>query len=770
MARILMHPIGRELAQIAAAADHARATAKMAELDAALRDKRAVVRVGWGAEYADRVHEKGKWTAHERIAALVDPEPDGTPGRTFELGTLVNWGRAFAGSKRQAPGAGVITVVARVCGRLTVIIANDNTVASGAWWPLTPEKIERAQHVALRLRLPVLYLVDCSGLFLPEQSNSFSGPRGAGHIFTMNARLAEAGVPQIAAVFGDCIAGGGYMPIISDRVVMTEGAYMVIAGAALIKGAKALHLTSLDIGGPEVHVHQSRCADERVPDDRAAIAVMREEVARLPSSAAAFYRHGATPEPPRFDPAELGALFPSDPRQVYEVEEVLARLVDASLFHEVLPHIGREMITGVARIGGLWVGLVANRQGIVHEPGIGPRAGGVLYREGIAKISAFVRACDDDGVPVVWLQDISGFDIGVDAERFGLLGFGSNLIYANSTQRTPFFTVLLRKASGAGYYAMSGMPYEPVVQLATPISRLAVMEGRTLAIATYNSKLDDAFEIATDDPAEAAAIRDGMAKTAARIDADMDPVRGAAVMDTDEVVCVSELRDWLVCLVEAAWQGSGYRRTKNPRIWSLHDLEVLGLPRGAGVHAPGLDAIDAALGEDALRSPTVGTWHPAIGPGAALAGGAVLGALSRAGRRWTVLAPPGCDGGAADVLADGAWVEHGAVLVTRGQASVHAHGGEGSARPASSAVGGPPEGAIVVVAETDGTVYLRSEPGAPPFAAEGAEVERSATLALVEVMKTFTPVRAPAAGKVLRVLVADGAAVQRGQPLVWLGR
>jgi acetyl-CoA carboxylase carboxyltransferase component len=222
---------------------------------------------------------------------------------------------------------------------------------------------------------------------------------------------------------------------------------------------------------------------------------------------------------------------------------------------------------------------VGNRQGLVEEPGIGRRPGGVLYREGIAKIATFSRACHEDGIPIVWLQDISGFDIGVEAERLGLLGYGSSLIYANSTPKAPVFTVLLRKASGAGYYAMSGMPYEPVVQLSTAITRLSVMEGRTLAIATYNSKLDDDFQIATTDPEERAAIEKGMTETAARIEGDMDPVGSAARMDTDEIVSMADLRAWLECLVEAAWQGTGYRRTKNPRIWSIHDLEVLCGPR-----------------------------------------------------------------------------------------------------------------------------------------------------------------------------------------------
>ena len=750
MAKILMSPIGRPLSEILSPADQAKNEASLSALDGELARKVAVVRDGWGEEYQARVREKGKQTTWERITSLLDEGSE-----IFSLGTLVNWGRAFQGSKRQAPGAGVVTLIGRVCGRQVVVIANDNTVASGAWWPLTPEKIERAQAVALRLRLPVIYLVDCSGLFLPEQSNSFSGPRGAGHIFTMNARLAAEGVPQIAGVFGDCIAGGGYMPIISDRVVMTEGAYMVIAGAALIKGAKSLHLTSLDIGGPEVHVHLSRCADERVPDDPTAIHVIRQEVDKLPTSAVRFYRHGAEPTPPRFDPSELSALFPTDPRQSYEIEEVIARLVDGSLFHEFMPHRGREMITGLARIEGLWVGLIANRQGIVEEPGIGKRAGGVLYREGIAKISAFARSLDDDGIPCVWLQDISGFDIGVEAERLGLLGYGSNLIYTNSTVKTPFFTVLLRKASGAGYYAMSGMPYEPVVQLSTPLTRMAVMEGRTLAIATYNSRLDDEFRIATEDPVERARIEEGMAATAARIEADMDPVRSASVMDTDEIVPLSSLRAWLSCLVTAASQSTGYRRTKNPRISSLHDLEVLSrspepVPRALSLEAHARDG--------ALRSPSVGTFSPLVTEGSTLSPGLLLGTLQRAGSTITVRAPEGVSGFARAPRPHGSEVQYGSPLLEIVEAPQAASAQSGGAVAVST-------DGVAIRSDTDGTVYLRPNPSAPAFVTPGQRVEANATLALIEVMKTFTAVRAPVEGEVVSVLVGDGAAVRAGDAL-----
>ncbi|NVB38368.1 propionyl-CoA carboxylase [Pseudenhygromyxa sp. WMMC2535] len=577
MAIVPLSPIGSPRDQVCDDQTFAEYGEALAARESTLADKRAKVQAGWGQKYLDRLHERGKLSARERLARLVDPGSE-----VFEVGTFVNWGLKFGDRGLESPGAGVVTAFAQIEGRWCMVIANDNTVASGSWWPKTPEKIERAQTMALRLRLPTVYLVDCSGLFLPEQSRTFSGATGAGHIFKKNSLLSAAGVPQIAGVFGDCIAGGGYMPIISDRVYMTEQAYMVIAGAALIKGAKSQKITSLDIGGPEVHVHQSGCADVRVPNDEVALDCIRREIAKLPSSGADFYRHGRGPIDPAHPARELGGIIPPDHREVYDASQVLARLCDQSLFWELMPETGEEMITGVGRIGGLYAGFIINRQGLVGDPEHRERKrpAAILYRGGIAKISAFSRACNADGIPIIWLQDISGFDVGAEAEAQGLLGYGSSLIYTNSTNDVPMFTVLLRKASGAGYYAMAGLPYDPVVQLSTTVSRLSVMEGRTLAIATYNTKLDDDFEIVTQDPEERAKIAAGMQAVAERIEADMDPYVAGRQMDTDEIVRMDELRPWLAALVEMAYQSTGSRRVKNPRIWSLHDLAVIaGGPR-----------------------------------------------------------------------------------------------------------------------------------------------------------------------------------------------
>ena len=773
MAHVPLVPIGSPRRSFLSDADFAHNRTRMSEREALLTARREEVAGGWGPSYVERVHQKGKLTARERLEVLADPDAP-----RLEVGTFVNWGETYGG-KLKSPAAGVVCAFTRVEGRWVMVIANDNTVASGSWWPRTPEKIERAQEMALRLRVPVVYLVDCSGLFLPEQSRSFPGATGAGHIFQRNAALSAAGVPQIAGVFGDCIAGGGYMPIISDRVIMTEQAYMVIAGAALIKGAKSLKMTSLDIGGPEVHVHQSGCADLRVPDDRTALLAIRREVSRLPRGAAEYYRAGASPLPPQHDPHELAGIVPVDHRVAYDVREVLARLVDGSLFWELWPRRGAEVVVGVGRVAGLYVGFAAN------QPALGPdpdklgrvRPGGILYREGIAKLAQFARACDADGIPLVWLQDVSGFDIGQDAEVQGLLGWGSSLIYANSVQRTPCFTVLLRRASGAGYYALCGRPYDPIVQLATPVSRLSVMEGRTLAIATYNTKLDDEFKIATEDPRERAEIEAGMKQVEERIEADMDPWVAARNLDTDEITGLGELRGWLCGLAEMAYDAIGARTVKNPRIWSLHDLAAL--DEEPSVPEPALECLLGPAGagaevvEPTLLSPAVGTWVDPPGPGTWIGPGASLGRLLRPAGGARLVAPAG----AAGFVLPGPDQDRRRRPVEHGQPLVRLRASSEAPPAAEEDRAGAAEGHLVLRAPQAGRFYHRPGPDQPAYIHPGDAVSEGSPVGLIEVMKTFFQLRwgdpalggkLPPTARLVRHLAADGAEVEQGQPLLEL--
>jgi len=544
---------------------------KMKEINNSLDKIKNKMYIGWGEKYIKRVHNKKRMTAWERINYISDLNENILP-----IGTLVNHLEIFQDEKqdRTAPSAGIITVLTRINKRIIMIIANDNTVASGSWWPRTPEKIIRSQEIALKLNIPIIYLIDCSGLFLPEQRKSFPGQYGGGRIFKMNSLLSNKGIPQISGVMGDCIAGGGYMPIISDKVFMTENAYMVIAGAALIKGSKSEKINSNDIGGPHIHVHVSNCADFRVPDDKTCLDRIKIEISNLSSSSVDYYRYSFESSEPFFKTDEISSLLPINSQFSYDIKEIISRLIDDSLFHEVLPNIGKEVITGIARINGLYVGIASNVQGII-ECSDKKKPGGILYKEGVAKLSVFSRTCNADGIPIIWLQDVSGFDIGEDAEKEGLLGFGSSLIYTNSTNTTPMCTVILRKSSGAGYYAMAGLPYDPIIQLATPIAKLGVMEGKTLSIGAFRSKLNDDFEIKSTDINEINTIKNGMKNLERRIDEDMNPYLAANNMDIDEIIKTSEIRKYLSYFVECCYQFHGIRRIKNPRIWSLHDLELL---------------------------------------------------------------------------------------------------------------------------------------------------------------------------------------------------
>lgn len=413
----------------------------------------------------ERLKSTHKMTVPERLDAILDP---GTPW--FDLGIFVG--------DEETPLAGVYCVAGTICGLNVIVIANDNAQNAGAWVPGSTEKIQRAQDTARRLHIPVVWLIECPGLHLLTQEKTYGGSHGAGGIFEHQIRHTQAGLVQVAAVFGDCIAGGGYLPIFCDHVIMTEQATVCIGGTALNHFAKA---GSGKLGGPDVHVHETGCADERVSDDKEACRRIRAYIGRLPSSAVSFYRIAA-PLPPRFDASDLYAIVPSDTHKSFDVRELIARLVDGSLVCEIDPTSDDRIYACHALVQGLRVILIANQT---------CRMGSVLTRESILKMIRIVRDARAEGLPIIWLQDVSGFDIGETAEREGLLRHGAHLLRAltQTDDDAPHLTLCLRKASGAGYYAMKGRPFAPALIAGTVLTRLEVMAPHVLANTMYDAKM-----------------------------------------------------------------------------------------------------------------------------------------------------------------------------------------------------------------------------------------------------------------------------------------
>lgn len=430
-----------------------------------------------------RVASSGRLTAWQRIEMLVDRDESGNL-KYWHIGTM----RSFDGDRKSSRALGVFCGMGVVAGRSVVVIANDNTQSAGAWWPGAPEKIQDAQNMAFRLHIPVIYLVECAGLYLAYQEQTYAGGRGAGAIFERQAQLNRGGVVQLAAVFGDCIAGGGYMPILCDKIVMTEQSSVCIGGSAISSAACGRQNES--IGGPDVHVAYSQTVDERAPDDESAISWIRREIDKLPTPATAYYRI-SEPVLPHFSIGDLYDILPTDLSRSYDVEEVVARLVDASQCVPLLEDYGEEVYGCFAAVDGLPVVVIANRARTVESDGRF-KSGGILYREGITKIRRIAAAANHDGIPTIWLQDVSGFDIGAEAERDGLLRHGAGILHeiAADESRTPAaLTIVLRKASGAGYYAMKGAPFHPAWRVVTALSRIEVMRSDVLASALYDKKI-----------------------------------------------------------------------------------------------------------------------------------------------------------------------------------------------------------------------------------------------------------------------------------------
>jgi len=425
-------------------------------------------RLGGGLKRIEAQHERGKLTARERIEALTDPA---TP--FLELSPLAAWD-LYDGD---APAAGIVTGVGRVCGREAVIVANDATVKGGTYYPLTVKKHLRAQEVAEQNHLPCIYLVDSGGAFLPLQAEVFPDREHFGRIFYNQAQMSAKGITQIAAVMGSCTAGGAYVPAMSDETVIVEGTGTIfLGGPPLVKAATGEEVSAEDLGGARVHTEVSGVADHRATDDRHALAIVRSIVASLPAT-----KHVPWPvvpaEPPRCDPNEIYGLVPSDPRRSFEMRELIARLVDGSRFHEFKASYGATLICGFARIMGYPAGIVANN--------------GILFSESAVKGAHFIELCAARKYPLVFLQNITGFMVGQKYESEGIAKHGAKMVMAVANAQVPKFTVVVGGSFGAGNNAMCGRAYEPRFLWMWPNAKISVMGGQQAASVLLTVRLDN---------------------------------------------------------------------------------------------------------------------------------------------------------------------------------------------------------------------------------------------------------------------------------------
>ena len=509
---------------------------RLKTLTAEYRDLRARLEQGGGPDKVRRQHEQGKLTARERVGALLD---EGGPW--LEVGLLV----AHDQYDGQAPAAGVVTGLGRVGGRPVVVVANDATVKAGSWWPETIKKILRAQEIAMRQRVPIVYLVDSAGVNLPYQGGVFPGQYGAARIFYYNSIMRRyLKVPQIAAVMGPCIAGGAYLPALSDVIFMVEGtSFMGLGGPNLVKGATGQVVDAESLGGAATHTTVSAVAHYRAKDDRACLAHIREYVARLP--------HTPHPTPPprdaKRDPVQLYDLLPVDHRMSYDVRAVLECVLDAGRLDEFQPDVAPEMICGHAGVEGRPVALIANSRGVIKgkKKGEGPKIGGIIYTESAEKVAYFIENANRERLPLLFVQDVSGFMVGTDAEHSGIIRAGARFVEAMATATVPKLVLTVNHASGAGYYAMAGQGFDPDFILSWPTGRMGVMEGESAIQAVYGN---DAAQ-----PDNAAAVDAMRADYERQLDARFAGARGYV----DAILAPEETRDTLAFLLEVTTEFTG---------------------------------------------------------------------------------------------------------------------------------------------------------------------------------------------------------------------
>jgi len=502
----------------------------------------AKLREGGGGKAIERQHRKGRLTARERIALLLDKDcPLFELGLFAAHGMYAEWG--------DVPAAGVVAGIGTVAGRRFMIIANDATVKAGAFFPMTAKKVIRNQRIALDNHLPVLYLVDSAGVFLPLQDEVFPDEDDFGRVFRHNAVLSAQGISQTAAIMGSCVAGGAYLPVMCDTLLMTEGSGLYLAGPALVKAAIGQEVDSETLGGVAMHSAVSGTVDFREKDDPSAIARLRAIAGRMgPAGPAPFDRIKA--RPPRFDAEELAGIVPLEGGKGYDVREVIARLVDDSDFDEYRAEYGRTLVTGFARIGGWAVGIVANQRVNSMSAEHGVEFGSVIYTESAEKAARFIMDCNQNRIPLVFLHDVSGFMVGRDAEHSGIIRAGAKMVNAVANSVVPKISVILGGSFGAGHYAMCGRAYDPRFLFAWPSARYAVMSGdaaaRTLVDIRVAQLERDGHPV--DDEGREKLLRE----TKARYTEAQDPRYGAARLWVDAIIRPADTREALITALDVA--------------------------------------------------------------------------------------------------------------------------------------------------------------------------------------------------------------------------
>ncbi|MEQ1949227.1 MAG: carboxyl transferase domain-containing protein [Bryobacteraceae bacterium] len=525
--------------------DHMRALA------AEFADFEEKLRLGGGAKKIEKQHADGKLTARERVAGLIDA------GTLFlEIGLWIAYDR-YDG---QAPAAGVVTGVGVIEGRPAVIVANDATVKAGAWWPETIAKILRAQEIAMRNRLPIVYLVDSAGVNLPYQDGIFPGQYGAARIFYYNSLMRRRlKVPQIAAVMGMCIAGGAYLPALSDLIIMVDGtSFMGLGGPNLVKGAVGQVVDAESLGGASLHTRTSGVAHYKAKDDRACLALIRQKLRELPSIAAQrnvedpYAAQASLPAKPT---EGLYDVLPADHRLPYDMQEVIARIVDANDYLEFQPEHAPEMLCANARLNGRPIALIANRRGFL-KTGSGPRIGGIVYTESARKVAYFVETAERLNTPLLYIQDVSGFMVGAEAESEGIIRAGAAMVETMACATVPKIVLTINHASGAGYYAMAGQGFDPAFTFSWPTARIGVMEGDAAVQAVHGPEIQKYKDAGEPLPAQ---MEERIAQTRANYEKWLDARYAAARGHVDAIIDPLATRRILSFALDAA-TASGHRR------------------------------------------------------------------------------------------------------------------------------------------------------------------------------------------------------------------